>query len=365
MNINKEYSNVPNFVLEKLDMNIYKLKNHPLEIIKQKILTYFKSKYSDWSYFEDLPKYVNIEDNFDKLLIPSNHPSRSKSDTYYINENQVLRTHTTAHQNKLLEEGYDNFLICGDVYRKDEVDSCHYYVFHQFEGVRLYDINDDVDMSKELVDLLSGLCEVLFPNCEIRVKPDYFPFTNPSFEIEVKYNDKWLEILGCGIIQPKILDNCNRSNKKGIAWGLGLERLAMILFDIPDIRYFWMNDPKFLSQFSTGNITKFIPFSPLDSINKDVSMFVKSDDMVDNKWIKENDIYQEILSLTNDWVEKITIIDSFYNKKLDKHSICLRITYSPKDYKITNPSEFNEIVNTIQNNLVVNLKNIEWIEIRG
>ena len=126
-----------------------------------------------------------------------------------------------------------------------------------------------------------------------------------------------------------------------------------------------MNDPKFLSQFSSGNITKFIPFSQLESIYKDISMFVKLEDMIESKWTKENDIYQQILSLTDDWVEKISIIDSFYNKKNNKHSICLRLTYSPKDYKITNPGEFNEIVNKIQNNLVINLKNIEWIEIRG
>ncbi len=365
MNINKEFSNVPTFVFEKLDKNIYKIKNHPLEIIKRKIYDYFNTKYNNWSYFENLPKYVNIEDNFDKLLIPKNHPSRSKSDTYYINENQVLRTHTTAHQTTLLEEGHDNFLICGDVYRKDEVDSCHYYVFHQFEGVKLWDINDEIDMEKELVQLLSGLCEILFPGCEYRVKPDYFPFTNPSFEIEVNYNNKWLEILGCGIIQREILNNAKRNNKKGIAWGLGLERLAMILFDIPDIRYFWMNDSKFLSQFSSGNITKFIPFSPLKPIYKDVSMFVKLDDVVNNKWIKENDLYQQILSLTDDWIEKITICDFFYNEKINKYSICFRITYSPKDYKITNPGEFNEIVNKIQNDLVINLKTIDWIEIRG
>ncbi len=190
--IDKEYSNIPNSVLEKLNRNLYKIKSHPLEIIKNKIFNYFKTKRDDWKIFEDLDKVVTVQDNFDSLLIPQTHVSRSKSDTYYLNQNQVLRTHTTAHQTQLLKQGIDAFLICGDVYRRDEVDSCHYNVFHQQEGIILWDKTESIDMEKTLVDLLSGLCECLFPGCEYRVKSDYFPFTNPAWEIEVNYNNRWL-----------------------------------------------------------------------------------------------------------------------------------------------------------------------------
>ncbi len=229
--IDEEYSNIPKSILNKLDKNLYQIKSHPLEIIKTKIFNYFISKnITDWNIYENLSKVVSIENNFDKLLIPQTHPSRSKSDTYYLNSNQVLRTHTTAHQVELLELGLNNFLICGDVYRRDEVDSHHYNIFHQLEGVILYEESEQIDIQKILIELMTGLCEYLFPGSEYRVKSDYFPFTNPSFEIEVNYNNVWLEILGCGIIQPQILTNSGRNKKKGIAWGLGLERLAMIYY---------------------------------------------------------------------------------------------------------------------------------------
>ena len=188
--IDLSYSNIPKSVLSKLDKNLYKIQSHPIQIIKSKIINYFETKRTDWVIKEDLDKIVSIQDNFDKLLIPQNHVTRSKSDTYYVNSTHVLRTHTTAHQTQLLEQGLDAFLICGDVYRRDEVDSSHYNIFTQLEGVILYDKQLDINLETELVGLLSGLCECLFPGCEYRVKSDYFPFTNPSWEIEVNYNSK-------------------------------------------------------------------------------------------------------------------------------------------------------------------------------
>lgn len=364
--IDKDYRNIPKYVLDKLNKNLYQIQYHPLEIIKNKIFEYFKSKHTDWIIKEDLPKIVSIEDNFDKLLISQTHPSRTKSNTYYLNSNQVLRTHTTAHQTQLFEQNIDSFLICGDVYRRDEIDSHHYNIFHQIEGACLYLDDDPIDLENKLLDLMKGLCDYLFPRCEYRIKPDYFPFTNPSYEIEVLYNSKWLEILGCGIIQPTILENSKRIGYKGIAWGMGLERLAMILFDIPDIRYFWMDDPKFLEQFNSGQIIKFKKFSSLEPIYKDVSMYIKSKDIdSDGNWIRINELYEEIRSQTNDLVGEIKCIDKFYNSQNQSQSYCFRLLYSPKDYTINNPSEFNNLVNIIQTNLVNHLRNIKWIEVIG
>jgi phenylalanyl-tRNA synthetase alpha chain len=198
-NIDQEYSNIPKSVIEKMNRNLYLIHRHPLEIIKTQIYNYFKTLRDDWVIFENLDKVVSVENNFDKLLIPQTHPSRSKSDTYYLNPSIVLRTHTSAHQTELLAQGYGSFLVCGDVYRRDEVDCCHYNIFHQLEGVLLFDESDSVDLEKLLVKMMEGLCGKLFPGCEYRVKSDYFPFTNPSWEIEVNYNSKWLEILGCGV----------------------------------------------------------------------------------------------------------------------------------------------------------------------
>ena len=204
---------------------------------------------------------------------------------------------------------------------------------------------------------------MLFPGCEYRISSDYFPFTNPSFEIEVNYNSKWLEILGCGIIQQEILNNSTKETKKGIAWGLGLERLAMVLFEIPDIRYFWMNDPKFLTQFNSNEITKFIPFSPLDPISKDISFYIEWRDTDEyEEWTRQTEFYELVREFSDDFVGEIKFIEMFINKKM---SYCFRFIYSPKDYKITNPAEFNDSVNLVQTNVINNLKTLNWITVRG
>ncbi len=127
-----------------------------------------------------------------------------------------------------------------------------------------------------------------------------------------------------------------------------------------------MEDSKFLEQFKSGEITKFIPFSPLEPISKDVSLFALNAEFdSNNNWTKINDLYEEIRSLSDDWVGEIKCVDSFYNKKRNLQSYCFRLIYSAKDYKITNPAEFNELVNSIQTNIVNQLRTLNWIEIRG
>ena len=188
--------NITKSIKEKMNRNIHNTKNHPIEIIKKKIYEYFGHSFHQFDYLS--PK-VNVEDNFDKLLIPKHHPARSFSDTYYFDYDTCLRTHTSAHQNELLLKGCEKFLVTGDVYRKDEIDSCHYPVFHQMEGVCI--VEENQDPKEELLRVLDGLVSHLFPGCKYRVNEDYFPFTDPSLEIEVKFNGEWLEILGGGIIQ--------------------------------------------------------------------------------------------------------------------------------------------------------------------
>jgi phenylalanyl-tRNA synthetase alpha chain len=351
-----EYCNIPKSIEDKLSRKLHNQKNHPIEIIKRHVYDYFLNlKTYKFDVFDDLDPIVSIEDNFDKLLIPKDHPARSKSDTYYVNENQVLRTHTSAHQNKLLSDKYTSFLITGDVYRKDEVDAKHYPVFHQMEMLTIVDDNKDAE--QELNKLLSGLVEYLFPNCEYRFNPDYFPFTEPSFEIEVKYNDSWLEILGCGIVQQQILNNNNIFNKKAIAVGFGLDRLAMIFGNITDIRYLWSTHERFLSQFADGKINKFQPYSELPSQTRDISFYVPKIKLdIDgnndqNKWFDENDFCELAREFAGDVLEEVKLLDSFYNKKIDKYSRTYRMFYSPNDPSVKNPAEFFDIVNTIQDSL--------------
>ncbi|ARF12507.1 phenylalanyl-tRNA synthetase [Klosneuvirus KNV1] len=363
------YCNIPKFIEDKLPRKLHNQKNHPIEIIKNHIYQYFKqyTKYK-FEFFDDLNPVVSIEDNFDKLLIPATHPARSKSDTYYVNEKEVLRTHTSAHQNELLAQGHQSFIVTGDVYRKDEIDARHYPVFHQMEILTIVD--DQCDPEYELKRMLAGLVNYLFPNCSYRLNPDYFPFTHPSFEIEVDYNGKWLEVLGCGVVQPAILENNGIKNKRAIACGLGLDRLAMIFSCIPDIRYIWFPSEKFLSQYADGKLNKFVPYSDLPSLAKDISFFIPNNkltiEMDTNKqvsWSDENDFFELIREVVGDLMEEVKLSDSFYNKKSNKYSRTYKFLYSPNDPGMKDPGEFTKLVNDNQTNLRELLKKMD-LELR-
>lgn len=206
--------------------------------------------------------------------MPPDHVSRSPNDTYYVTSSTVLRCHTSAHQAETLRSGLEAFLITGDVYRRDSIDATHYPVFHQMEGVRIFEekewldagVTDGTDFAaKDLKASLEGLAKHLFGEVECRWIDAYFPFTEPSYELEIFFNGKWLEVLGCGVMQQSILDGNSPSNhnnattqgsssRRAWAFGLGLERLAMVLFDVPDIRLFWSGDERFLRQFKAGDL---------------------------------------------------------------------------------------------------------------
>lgn len=338
-----DYSNVPVSIEGKIGQNLHLNKSHPICIIKEMIYAYFDSiPGRAFEKHDEFSPFVNIHDNFTKLRIEiGKHVSTSKSDTYYVNEETVLRTHTSAHQNELFSKGTENFLVTGDVYRKDEVDKSHYPVFHQMEGAGLVVGDNPV---KELQMILSGLVEHLFPGCEYRYGDDYFPFTEPSFEIEVKYNDDWLEILGCGITHKEILDQHNIT-KQYWAFGLGLERLCMLFFKIPDIRYFWSRDEKFLSQFKEGQITEFIPYSNCNPITKDMSFWISNKDVTiisDKKftWNKLNEFFEFVREFSDDTLESVKLFDSFYKKKDDKYSIAFHFVFAPT-HTVKDPGLFN------------------------
>lgn len=353
-----ESKTIPNCVKSKIGLKLHNKKDHPIFIIKQLIYDFFK----DFSKFDELSEFVNVTNNFDRLLIPKEHPSRSKSDTFYLDETTVLRTHTSAHQTELLELGYGEFLVTGDVYRKDEINGTHYPVFHQTEGVKL--VEEHVDPETDLKETLAKLVEFLFPSQEYRFNKDYFPFTNPSFEIEVKFGDKWLEILGCGVIQPKILEDCG-IKQKGWAFGLGLERLAMILFNIPDIRLFWSHDPRFLDQFTYKDVEssfklKFIPYSKLDTISKDISFWIndmstvvstEKEGKINYEWTLLNQFYETIREICGNDIQEVDLYDKFYNKKTIKVSHTFKLSFSPSDYELNDPGKFNSNCNTYMEQL--------------
>lgn len=141
--IRDDFTNATSHVLSFVSRDIHNKKNHPLNLLKRRIINYMYGSYINrrgnplFSVYDKLLPVVTTYQNFDSLLVPPDHPSRKKSDTYYLNSRFLLRPHTSAHQNELIKSGLDHFLVIGDVYRRDEIDSTHYPVFHQCEAVRL------------------------------------------------------------------------------------------------------------------------------------------------------------------------------------------------------------------------------------
>ena len=349
MDLQDEYSNIRPMIASKIGRNLHLQTNHPIEIVKRMIYEYFDTLDRKFDRFDELSPVVSVEDNFDLLLIPDDHPARSRSDTYYVNKEMVLRTHTSAHQNQLLADGVTSFLVTGDVYRKDEVDRYHYPVFHQMEGVHL--VGDGVDPKEDLIKVLSGLVETLFPGCEYRIRDHHFPFTDPSFEYDVMYEGEWMEILGCGLIHPDILAH-HKITRTGWAWGIGLDRIAMRLFKIPDIRLLWSTHPRFLSQFKHGTVNKFAPFSTLPDQSNDISFWVQDGTYTTDEtkpatewgWEQENDLCEIIREVAGDNVKHVELIDAFYHPKKKRYSRCYRLHFSPLDPDMTNAADFTSLV---------------------
>lgn len=208
----------------------------------------------------------DVEDEwhcFDALNTAPDHPARNEQDTFFLPDGRLLRTHTSSVQIRTMESMPPPIRVIapGAAYRRDEVDATHSAQFHQIEG--LY-VDRDVTVGDLKGTLEFFLKELLGTQTEIRFRPHFFPFTEPSFEVDVKSKalrsgEKWLELCGCGMVHPAVYEEVNRKRGdtaydpekfSGFAFGLGMDRLAMILFEIPDIRLFAQNDLRFLRQFA-------------------------------------------------------------------------------------------------------------------
>jgi phenylalanyl-tRNA synthetase alpha chain len=194
-----------------------------------------------------------IEDdfhNFTALNIPENHPARAMHDTFYLPGGNLLRTHTSPVQiRSIVREGVPIRIIApGRVYRCDS-DQTHTPMFHQVEGLV---IDENVSIAN-LKAVLHQFVEAFFERkAELRFRPSYFPFTEPSAEVDVTWGEgKWLEILGCGMVHPNVLESAGVDSEKytGYAFGIGIERLAMLRYGVTDLRTFFENDLRFLRQF--------------------------------------------------------------------------------------------------------------------
>ena len=369
------YHNIPEKILSLCDKNLLKRPSHPLGILSDKIRSFFQDpnvyksplqQANPLAYVikDDFDPIVTVQQNFDELLIPQDHISRKKADTYYLSETKLLRTHTSAHQKYMLQASHNAFCVFGDVYRRDTIDGSHYPIFHQMEAIRIFkpDVfkikQDDVMISEVAADLqrtLESLVKTLFGNIQMRWVPAYFPFTDPSFELEIFFNNEWMEMLGCGVIHKNVMLNGNRP-KEEIGWaaGLGLERFAMLLFGINDIRLFWSDDKRFNEQFQAGKITNFEPFSKYPICYKDFTFYLPKEG-----GFEENELCEVVRNIGGDLIEKVNCIDTYEDKKKNRTSKCFRIYFRSLERTLQNAE-----INTLQGKIRDDFKNVLKLELR-
>jgi len=217
---------------------------HPITRTIEKICSYFSAK---GYLIEDGPEIESEYYNFDALNIPQDHPARDMHDTFYLDSGKLLRTHTSPVQIHAIEKHKVPLkILCpGKVYRSDS-DPTHTPMFHQVEGLLIDENVNFGNLKKELIDFLNYFFE---KKLQVRFRPSYFPFTEPSAEVDIMDKKGWLEIMGCGMVHPNVLEMSGIDPKKysGFAFGLGIERMAKLDFSINDMRVLFENDLKAIS----------------------------------------------------------------------------------------------------------------------
>jgi phenylalanyl-tRNA synthetase alpha chain len=298
-------------------------------------------------YFEDLdiiqiPEIVPADISFDLFDFPMDHPARSKSDTYYVDDKNILRTHTTVMwyyylqneevKKKIAENKTVGCFSFGKVYRKDEVDRKHMNVFHQIDGWYLAPKSLKTIGQKDLEEALGSIAKAVFgPSVKYRLNKDTFPYTDPSLEMEVDINGNWVEVVGCGVVKGSVLEKLgvDSSNYTGWAFGFGLERLAIVSMDLPDIRLLWSEDARVKKQLKLDQ--KFIEVSKYPPIIRDISFVVK------NNFIP-NDYFDFVREAAPGIVEEVELLDKYENAAKfgeGKISYAFRITYRSLERTLT------------------------------
>jgi phenylalanyl-tRNA synthetase alpha chain len=282
----------------------------------------------------EVPEIMSTEIIFDQFDFPADHPGRSTSDTYYVDEKHVLRTHTTVMwyywlrdkgvQERLVRGEASGALAWGKVYRKDEIDSRHMNVFHQIDGWYLCKKSEKQLGLDDLKAVLSDIAKAAFgPQVVFRFNEDKFPFTDPSLEMEIDKDGTWIEVLGAGVVKGKVLDNLGLDSNEwnGWAFGFGIERLAIISMQLPDIRLLWSDDERVKKQLVLGQPFKEV--SKFPPVVRDIS-FIVNNDFVPNNY------FDLVRDIGGDLVEQVELIDKYENEaKLGagKVSYAYRVTY--------------------------------------
>ncbi|KAG0128914.1 hypothetical protein HOY82DRAFT_20383 [Tuber indicum] len=414
-----EWTNIPSHISSALSRKLHLQPSHPLSITRRLIESRFPSP--TYQYHNDLSPIVSVHQNFDSLGFPIDHPGRCRTDTYYINKDTVLRTHTSAHQADTFRSGTsDGFLISADVYRRDAIDRSHYPVFHQMEGARMWSRNEcgasggvAAVIKEEIESMPKHGINVMDPNppfhekrnplqvehtaeevravgahlklclehvvaevfgqarvaaiaasgagaegvseepLRVRWVEAYFPFTSPSWELEVYWQGDWLELLGCGVVKQSLPKNAGIPDKIGWAFGVGLERVAMLLFGVPDIRLFWSLDERFLGQFKEGEVSRFVPFSKFPPCYKDIAFWLPNSSSAAGGQVPfhENDMMEIVRNVAGDLAEDVKLIDEFTHPKTGRKSLCFRINYRSLERTLRN-DEANSLQQAVKRVLV-------------
>lgn len=242
-----------------LPMGTAKGSLHPRTIVQQRVEDLFKSM---GFVVEDGREIESEFNNFDAVNVPKNHPARDTQDTFWLTTGEVLKTHTSASQNRIIRKygAPCKAIFPGRCFRNEELDSSHENTFFQLEGVV---VDKDVSVANLIYFVKKTLSALFGKNLEVRLRPGFFPFTEPSFEMDVQCpfcggkgcptckGGGWIELCPCGMIHPNVLEMAGVNSKEysGFAFGLGLDRLVMIMNEIPDIRYLNSGNIKFLKNF--------------------------------------------------------------------------------------------------------------------
>lgn len=293
----------------------------------------------------DVPEIMGTDIVFDLFNFPKDHPARSRSDSYFVDDTHVLRTHTTVMwyywlkeesvRQKIATGKVVGALSFGKVYRKDEIDRRHMNVFHQIDGWYLAPKKESVITIEDLKKVLSNIAKAAFgPEVKYRFNPDTFPYTDPSLEMEVDKdgNGTWVEVLGAGVVKGSVLDNLgvDSSMWNGWAFGFGLERLAIISMELPDIRLLWSDDERVKKQLALG--TKFKEVSKYPPVVRDISFIVR-------KGFIPNNYFDLVREIAGDLIEQVELLDTYESEEklgVDKVSYAYRVTYRSIDKTLTN-----------------------------
>ena len=313
--------------------------NSPLHEIVTRILAQ-----PDFKNFDivQTPEIVSTKICFDLYDFKPDHVARSKSDTYFIDDENILRPHTTTAwyyhlqnpevQARMARGEAVGFFSFGKVYRKDEIDRNHMNVFHQMDGGFLIPKSKKEIGIEDLKTVLADIAKAVFgADIQYRFNPDTFPYTDPSLEMEVEINGRWIEVLGCGIMTDTIIKNLGLDPEQWSNWafGFGLERLAIISMSLPDIRLLWSTDERVTKQLKLGQ--KFVEVSKYPPIVRDISFIVP------NTFVP-NDYFDLVRENAPEIVEEIALIDKYENAEkfgADKISYAFRITYRSLDRTLT------------------------------